>query len=991
MATDVSEKGLEKLIVDSLVNADRYVEGSPQDYDREHCLDTVQLMQFLQATQPEKVARLGIEVEGEKRNKFFHRVQSEIAKRGTIDVLRKGIEHLSASVELYYLTPSPENQKAVELYQNNIFSITRQLRYSLSEQALALDLCLFINGLPSMTFELKNSLTKQTVHDAMQQYRRDREPREPLFQFGRCIVHFAVDDMDIRMCTRLMGKHSWFLPFNKGYRDGAGNPPNPDGLASDYLWKDTLSKANLSDIIENYAQVIEEKDQKGRTHRKQIFPRYHQLDLVRKLLADVNEAELGKRYLIQHSAGSGKSNSIAWLAHQLIGIKREGKPLFDSIIVVTDRRILDKQIQDTIKQFAQVKSVVDHAEDSGDLRKFITSGKKIIISTVQKFPFILKEIGNEHRGNRFAIIIDEAHSSQGGKISAKMQTALSEVASNEDEYDEMSIQDKINQIMQSRKMLSNADYFAFTATPKNKTLEIFGEAKKEGEQVMHLPFHSYTMKQAIEEGFILDVLTNYTPIMSFYKLTKIVGDDPQYDVKKAQKKLRRYVEGHEYAIRKKAEIMIDHFHENVVGGGKIGGKARAMVNTNGIMLAIEYYHAFCEYLREAKYPYKALVAFSGEHEYGGQKVTESSLNGFPSNQIAHTFREDPYRFLIVADKFQTGYDEPLLHTMYVDKTLEGIKAVQTLSRLNRAHPLKHDTFVLDFINNTETIKVAFQDYYRSTILSDETDPNKVHDLKTALDAYQVYGPDDVNLLVEFFLTNQPRERLDPILDACVAVYKSDLDEDKQVDFKGKAKAFVRTYNYLSPLLPYNIQDWEKLSIFLTFLIPKLPAPKDDDLSQGILEAIDMDSYRVEKLTPQRIKLENENGTINPFSTTGGGGKPEAELDLLSNILKQFNDLFGNVAWSDADKIRQLITVDIPEQLRKNAAYQNAILHSDRQNARIEHNKALQEILLAYLKDHTQLYGQYSDNLSFQKWLQETMFGVTYQTERNQENMSTIEQ
>ena len=952
MATDTSEYGLESLIVESLVKEGHYVQGAPQDYDREHCLDTVQLMNFLEATQPEKVARLGIDVEGEKRNKFLHRLQSEIAKRGTIDVLRKGVEHLSASVELYYLTPSPENRKAVGLYQNNIFSITRQLRYSLSEQALALDLCLFINGLPIMTFELKNSLTKQTVHDAMQQYRRDREPREPLFQFGRCMVHFAVDDVDIRMCTRLMGKHSWFLPFNKGYLDGAGNPPNPDGLATDYLWKEILSKENLSDIIENYAQVIEEKDQKGKTHRKQIFPRYHQLDLVRKLLSDVNEADLGKRYLIQHSAGSGKSNSIAWLAHQLIGIKQEGKPLFDSIIVVTDRRILDKQIQDTIKQFAQVKSVVDHAEDSGDLRKFITSGKKIIISTVQKFPFILKEIGNEHRGNRFAIIIDEAHSSQGGKISAKMQTALSEVASNDDEYDEMSIQDKINQIMQSRKMLSNADYFAFTATPKNKTLEIFGEARKEGEQVMHMPFHSYTMKQAIEEGFILDVLTNYTPIMSFYKLTKVVGDDPQFDVKKAQKKLRKYVEGHEYAIRKKAEIMIDHFHENVVGGGKIGGKARAMVITNGIMLAIEYYHAFCEYLKEARYHYKALVAFSGEHEYGGQKVTESSLNGFPSNQIANTFREDPYRFLIVADKFQTGYDEPLLHTMYVDKTLEGIKAVQTLSRLNRAHPLKHDTFVLDFINNTETIKVAFQDYYRSTILSDETDPNKVHDLKTVLDAYQVYGHDDVNFLVEFFLNNQPRERLDPILDACVAVYKSDLDEDKQVDFKGKAKAFVRTYNYLSPLLPYNIQEWEKLSIFLTFLIPKLPAPKDDDLSQGILEAIDMDSYRVEKMAPQRIKLENENGTIDPFSTTGGGGKPEPELDLLSNILKQFNDLFGNVAWSDADKIRQLITVDIPEQLRKNAAYQNAILHSDRQNARIEHNKVLQEILLAYLKDHT---------------------------------------
>ncbi|MDP3113592.1 MAG: type I restriction endonuclease [Candidatus Cloacimonadaceae bacterium] len=974
MSTDYSEFGLESLIVESLVKDSQYIQGDSKEYDRVHALDIVQIMSFLNSTQAHKVELLGIAEGGPKRLQFLHRLFLEITKRGIIDVLRSGIKHGPASIELFYGTPSPDNFKANEQFEANIFSVTRQLRYSQDERALSLDLCIFINGLPVVTFELKNKLTKQTVHDAVQQYRRDRDEKEPLFQFGRCMVHFAVDDHEVRMCTALKGNSSWFLPFDKGYKDGAGNPPNPAGIATDYLWKEVLSKKGLTDIIENYAQVIVEEDQKKRKHRKQVFPRYHQLDLVHKLLADVQVSELGTRYLIQHSAGSGKSNSIAWLAHQLIEIKREGKELFDSIIVVTDRRILDKQIRDTIKQFAQVGSIVGHAEHSGDLRKFISSGKKIIISTVQKFPFILDEIGNAHRGNKFAIIIDEAHSSQGGRITAKMHSALSTL---EQEYDEMELQDKINRLMESRKMLKNADYFAFTATPKGKTLEIFGIPYKEGEVIKHRPFHSYTMKQAIQEGFILDVLASYTPIMSFYKLTKTVGDDPQYDIKKAQKKLRKYVEGNEYAIRKKAEIMIDHFHESVISHGKIGNKARAMVITNGIMRAIEYYQAFCEYLKERKSPYQAVVAFSGDHEFGGNKVTESSLNGFPSNLIAAKFKEEPYRFLIVADKFQTGYDEPLLHTMYVDKTLSGIKAVQTLSRLNRAHPQKHDTFVLDFLNDTDTIKLAFQDYYRTTILSDETDPNKVHDLKAALDGYQVYSPSDIEQLVALFLNDAKRDTLDPILDSCVAVYISDLDEDGQVDYKGKAKAFVRTYDYLSSILPYNNAEWEKLSIFLTFLIPKLPAPVEDDLSRGILEAIDMDSYRVEKMTPVHLKLEDEDAEIDPIPTSGGGRKAEPELDFLTNILKQFNELFGNIDWKDEDKIKNLITVEIPEKLRLNQAYQNAIKNSDKQAARIEHDKALQGILIALLTDHTELFKQYSDNNSFKKWLQETMFGVTY--------------
>lgn len=989
--TDTSEKGLESIIVASLVEEAGYVQGDPQDYDREHAVDLAKLLQFLSATQPETYEALGIgEEDGSsnpRRTQFLQRLQGEIAKRGVVDVLRGGIKHGPAHVDLFYGTPTPGNVKAAERFAANIFSVTRQLRYSRVETALALDMAVFINGLPIATFELKNKLTKQTVLDAVQQYQRDRDPKELLFQFGRCAVHFAVDDHEVRFCTHLKGKGSWFLPFNKGYNDGAGNPPNPDGLATDYLWKETLSKEGLTDILENYAQVVEEKDEKtGKKRYKQIFPRYHQLKVVRMLLADAKQNGVGRRYLIQHSAGSGKSNSIAWLAHQLVGLEHESKALFDSVIVVTDRRVLDKQIRDTIKQFAQVSATVGHAEHSGDLRKFLKAGKKIIITTVQKFPFILDEIGDEHRQSKFAIIIDEAHSSQGGKTTAAMNRVLEETApyGGSDDEGEETVEDKINKIMEGRKMVTNASYFAFTATPKNKTLEIFGEPDPQPDgTVKHHPFHSYTMKQAIQEGFILDVLKNYTPVESYYRLAKTVEDDPLFDANKAQKKLRRYVESHEHAIREKAEIMVDHFHAQVIGHRKIGGHARAMVITNGIVRAIQYFHAFKDYLKERKSPYEPIVAFSGEHEYGGKKVTEATLNGFPSSQIPDKVQQDPYRFLIVADKFQTGYDEPLLHTMYVDKALSGIKAVQTLSRLNRAHPQKHDTFVLDFYNDSETIQKSFEPYYRTTILSDETDPNKLHDLKSDLDGYQVYSQVQIDDLVGLYLNGADRDKLDPILDACVATYNADLDEDGQVDFKGKAKAFVRTYGFLSSILAYSNADWEKLSIFLNFLIPKLPAPKEEDLSRGILEAIDMDSYRVEVKTSLKIGLPDQDAEIGPVPTSGGGRKPEPELDQLSNIIKAFNDQFGNIDWKDGDKIRKVIAEEIPAKVAADAAYQNAMKNNDKKTARIEHDAALQRVMIDLLSDHTELFKQFSDNPSFKKWLGDTIFGVTYQQQAEQ--------
>jgi type I restriction enzyme R subunit len=1001
VTTDTSEKGLETIIMRHMTSVDGfsvtpglvaekpeatgtgYFAGSPKDYDRAYALDVPQLFAFLRATQPEAFKKLAMpEADTPKdinRLKFLTRLSAEIGKRGVIDVLRKGIEYGPLHFDLFYGTPSPGNTKAEALHAQNRFSITRQLAYSMDETRRALDLCLFINGLPIATFELKNSLTKQTVEDAVEQYRRDRDPRERLFEFGRCVVHFAVDDSKVQMCTELKGKGSWFLPFDKGYNDGAGNPPNPLGLKTDYLWKEVLTPAGLTNILENYAQIIEERDPRtGRKKRRQVWPRYHQLGVVRQALADVRAHGAGKRYLVQHSAGSGKSNSIAWLAHQLIGLKRNDndKEVFDSVIVVTDRRLLDDQIQTTIKQFMQVSATVGHADRSGDLRKYIEEGKKIIVSTVQKFPFILDEIATEG-GKTFAIVMDEAHSSQGGKTSAAMSQVLSAAANEDAGPDpEDTVNEELEKRMEARKMLTNASYFAFTATPKNKTLELFGEPlppDAEG-KVKHRPFHSYTMKQAIEEKFILDVLKNFTPVDSYYKLVKKIEDDPEFDTKKARKKLRRYVESHAHAIRLKAEIMVDHFHEQVLAAGKIGGQARAMVVTSGIERAIQYFHAIKTYLIERKSPYQAIVAFSGEHEYGGAKVSEFSLNGFSSNDIAENIQADPYRLLICAEKFQTGYDEPLLHTMYVDKPLSGIKAVQTLSRLNRAHPQKYDCFVLDFQNNSGAITYAFQDYYRTTLLAEETDPNKLHDLKAALDAAQVYSPKQVQTVVELFLGGADRDKLDPILDACVATYKGRLDEDGQVDFKGKAKVFCRTYAFLSSVIPYSNAGWEKLSILLNLLIPKLPAPEEEDLSKGILEAIDMDSYRVEKKAAMKIALEDKDAEIEPVPTDTHGHKPEPELDRLSNILKTFNEQFSTL-FTDTDRVAKRIRDDIAPKVAADAAYQNAKENTPH-TARMAHDQALSKVMQHLLKDDTQVYKQFVENESFRRFVGDMVYELT---------------
>jgi type I restriction enzyme R subunit len=777
------------------------------------------------------------------------------------------------------------------------------------------------------------------------------------------------------MCSELRGDASWFLPFNKGMDGSAGNPVNPNGLKTAYLWEEILTKRSLSDIIENYAQVVKETDEKsGKVkNEKCIFPRYHQLDAVRFFIAETCNNAIGQRFLVQHSAGSGKSNTITWLAHQLVQQLNGTEPLFDSVIVVTDRINLDKQIKGNILAFNQLGNIVGWADSSDKLRSELQSGKKIIITTIHKFQFILDTIGRSLANRRFAIVIDEAHSSQNGSLSASMGMALQGKTGAEEE----DFEDKINIVIEGRQMVRNANYYAFTATPKNKTLEMFGKkTPNEGGTHHFEPHHLYTMRQAIQEGFILDVLENYTPYQSYYKIVKAVQDDPEFDKKQSQKKLRRYVESRPETIEKKTAIIINHFAENVIGRGKIGGQARAMIVTAGIERAIEYYFAVGKQLSAINSRYKAIIAFSGEKEYGGQTVTESSINDFPSAEIENRMKQDPYRILIVADKFQTGYDEPLLHTMYVDKGLTDIKAVQTLSRLNRSHPKKNDTFVLDFANDPEDIKTAFQRYYKMTSLSQETDPNKLNDLLQELDGYNIYTRDDVKLFNEKYWGNASRNELDPILDICVGNFKNNLSENDQIACKGSMKAFVRTYTFLAAIMPFKSQEWEMRCTFYKFLVAKLPNLRGEDWTEGLLESINFDQLRVSKKEDAKIELDNQNAEIEPIPLESGGGKAEPDLDKLSHILDEFNQMFGAIDWQFPDKVRQEIQ-QLPQQLVENDAFSNAARNASRETAQIECNTALQDIIIQNMAAQSELSRYFLENEQFRSFLTERVFSQAF--------------
>lgn len=992
--TDTTEKGLEALITDYLTKENGYVLRDFNQYNRSDCLDEELLIKFLIDSQPEESEKLK-SVHGDSfQEKILYRIINRIKTEGIIEVLRKGIIDTNVKLKLFYDKPvSEDNEKDSENYKKNIFSVTRQLHYSTKNEK-CLDMVIFINGLPVITFELKNELTKQDVKDAVRQYKTTRDPKEELFRLGRCLVHFAVDTDQVWMCTHLKGEKSYFLPFNKGYNNGAGNPPNPSGIKTDYLWKETLTKDRITKIIQNYVLLFEDENEtilpdgniKIEKEKKLIFPRYHQLNVVTKLLDDAKIKGTGRKYLIQHSAGSGKSHSISWLAHQLVGLHdlSNTNVIFDSVIVVTDRKVLDKQIKKNIQQFAQVSGVVQPiTEGSKQLKTALEEGKKIIITTIQKFPYIVDEIG-DLPGNRFAIIIDEAHSSQSGNMAGKLNKTLSKefkkvkvdgetIFADEKSNEEITSEDLIVDIIKGRKMLNNASYFAFTATPKNKTLELFGVKYVKNGKERSYSFDLYSMRQAIEEGFIQDVLENYTTYGSYYSVLKTIKDDPQYDKKKAEKKIKKYIEGHKHAIRKKTSFIIDHFMESVIQKKKIKGMAKAMVVTGSRRNAIKYKKAFDKYLKETGNPYKAIVAFSGEID----KQTESSMNGFSSSTIPDEFRKFKNRFLIVANKFQTGFDEPLLHTMYVDKKLGGVNAVQTLSRLNRTASGKEDTFILDFVNSTGDIKEAFDPYYETTILSESTDPNKLFDLQSELDKFQVYSKEQIEDYANKVVQNVPVDQLHIILDSAAETFWKNLNEKNQDEFRSKCKTYVRLYVFLAQIVEFVNPYLEKLYIFLNNLQNKIRHPSDEDFAKGVLENIDMESYRLEKIEEIKINLKQGKELYPQPIDSGGKWRDEGEKDYLSRIVKEFNEKFGT-NFTNEDKVKKMTDELMQDVVNDEAALENistSLASKDEQNARITFEEVLKDKLTNHIDSNFEVFKEYNDNEEFRRLFAGMMFDM----------------
>lgn len=968
--TDMTEKGLETIMVEYLRDHNGYEQGQSADFDREYTLDPGRVERFIRSTQPDKVEQtMCFGPESQRRN-FFRRLSDKIASDGITNVLRKGFRFNGLLFDLYYPTPSELNPSAIDFYQRNIFSVTRQLHHSAENTLDALDVCIFINGFPIITAELKNHYTGQTVKNAIKQYQDDRPATDPLFAPRRCAVHFAVDDEQIMMCSELKGKDSWFLPFNKGVNGGAGNPWRESKILTEYLWQEVLTKDSLADILENYAQVIEKEEEgKPKPVKRVIWPRYHQLDCVRKLLFETRSNPIGQRFLIQHSAGSGKSNTITWLAYQLVTLVEDDENIVDSVIVVTDRINLDKQIRGNITAFKRLSNIVAWAEDSASLKEALQGGKKIIITTIHKFQFILDTIGGSLGNMNFAIIIDEAHSSQNGAMSADMNIVVSGNSENEEE----DIEDRILKIIKGRKMAPNVNYYAFTATPKNKTLEMFGTPVQHPDgQTGHIPFHEYTMKQAIEEGFIMDVLRNYTPYKSYYKIIKSIEADPEFDKNQASKKMRGFVERQPQTIKEKSLIIVNHFLDKVIGAHKVGGQARAMVVTSSIIRAIEFYYAITKQLEEMHCPYKAIVAFSGEKEYCGKMVTEAIINGFPSSEIEKKIENDPYRILVVANKFQTGYDQPLLHTMYVDKQLSDVKAVQTLSRLNRCHPKKKDTFILDFANDPEDIQRAFQTYYKGTSLSYETDPNKLNDLIEIVEDANIYTDEDVLEFNKLYWTSAPREDLDAIINRCVARFKDELSEEQQIKCKSAIKSYVRTYPFLAAVMPFISPEWEKLYHFYYYLGTKLPKLAIDDWTEGLIESIDFDKYRIVEQEEVNLSLSDSNAEIDPVPVTIGGGKSEPQMESLSKIIEDFNTLYGGIEWEHADTVRAQIQ-QLPALLAKSESFVNAVHNSDSDTAQLQCNTDLFQIVINMMAENTEFARNYLDNETFRNFVNSRVF------------------
>ncbi|QPK62547.1 type I restriction endonuclease subunit R [Methylomonas sp. LL1] len=964
MVSQTNEAALETHIENTLTK-DGYLTGNPSDFDREFAIDAKLFWQFLEATQPEELAKLKDRPNWKRL--VLERLNKKIKKDSLLSVLKKGLDIDDTHFRLLYRLPYNDlNPEVLANFETNRFSVTRQVHYSETDGLKSVDMVLFVNGLAIATLELKNPWTGQTVYHAIKQYRTDRNPKEPLFEFGRCLVHFAVDPDEAYMCTQLAGNDSNFLPFNKGFNFGKGNPVNPSGHKTAYLWQDILSRHSMTNIIEQFAKFTVEKDKKtGKEKKALFFPRYHQLNVVRGVLLDAKQNGIGQTYLIQHSAGSGKSNSITWLAYQLVELYdlTGSKNIFDSVIVVTDRKVLDGQLRDNIKLFSEVKNIVAHCESAAELKAHLELGKKVIITTVQKFPVIYTAVCDLTDRN-FAVIIDEAHSSQSGSASDKLNITL---GADEEEVPE-DLQDKILAAMKDRKMSRNASYFAFTATPKPQTLEKFG---REGTDGKFYPFHLYSMKQAIEEQFILDVLANYTTYKSYYEVQKSIIENPLFNTAKAQKKLKAYVEASPNTIEVKAKIMVDHFMHNVWQAKKLKGKAKAMVVTRNIECAIRYFFAIRSALKENNAPFKALVAFSGDKTVDGIKYTEDGINGISARDLPDEFEKDDYKILVVANKYLTGFDEPMLHTMYVDKKLQGVLAVQALSRLNRCNWKlgKTDTFVLDFYNSVDDIKSAFDPFYTATTLSQATDVNVLHDLKDSIDDFGIYEWSEVTDFNDKFFAGVDAEQLHPIIDTVVARFDTDLDDEHRIDFKIKAKQFVKIYAQVAAIIPFNNVNWEMLYWFLKFLIPKLKVKDpDQDKLDELLNSVDLSTYGLERsklnvpigLDASETELEPQNPNLRGYFPGG------EEKDPLDEIIKAFNERYF-AGWEATPEEQKIKFINIAKHVVEHADYKAQVEDNpDVQNRQLALEKLIQNAISIERKRELDLYKRYASDPDFKR-------------------------
>lgn len=974
MPTNIREIGFEEFIESHLLDVHSYIKRSPQDYDKDLCLDRELVLQFVKGSQPDQWQSLVEQYGDETEEKFFQRLASEIKERGLLDVLRVGIRDRGTYLDLAFYKPnSGLNKETQHLYQQNIFSVVRQLKYSHKHEN-SIDMLLFLNGLPIFTVELKNQLTGQNVNHSMKQYRQDRDPKnEALLSFKRCLTHFAVDTEQVYMTTQLRGLKTFFLPFNKGDKNSAGNPVNPDGYKTAYLWEEMWSKDRILELISRFIHLVKERkiDKNGKPYivEKLIFPRYHQIDTVLRLIDHAKESTSGKNYLIQHSAGSGKSNTIAWTAHHFAELHTlYNQKIFNSVIIITDRRVLDRQLQETVTQFEQVRGVVRKIDQgSWQLKDAIESGEKIIISTLQKFPQIVEDI-QKQPDKRYAVIIDEAHSSQSGEgaksLKQVLSTSLEEAESADEANQTTNYEEMILNEIRSRGKVSNVSFFAFTATPKQKTLELFGEKQSDG---TFKAFSTYSMKQAIEEGFILDVLKHYTTFKVYFKLLKKISEDPTYQKKPTVRKLVSYVDLHEHAIESKVEIMVDHFMENIAP--MLEGRAKAMIVTKSRLHAVRYKMAVDTYVKEKQLGIKTLVAFSGtvKDKDTGLEYTEAGMNGIPEKNTAEEFNQDEYKILIVAEKFQTGFDQPLLSAMYVDKKLGGVNAVQTLSRLNRTAEGKEDVFVLDFVNETDDIQKSFEPYYKTTILSESTDPNILHDLHRDIMAFGLFSQQEVRSFAQLYHFRAMANKLNSFLDSITERFKTSLDLDQRDDLRRKMTEYVRKYAFIAQLITFEDPNLEELYIFLRLWKRKLPN-KQGEKPIEVDGNIDLHSFKIIRRGQRHIKLGEEDGLLDPL-TGRDRGKEEDEKDYLSHIVKDVNDRF-TTDFSEEDR---LILSNLTNRLMANKDLMGTINNNPKQTAKIKFDEMFAKELLAMFQSNFDLYQKLDSNTDLKKFVNERMF------------------